>query len=97
MIKSNNSYAWWIVFAGFILMFTTLSIGVTCISLFVKPVTEALGFSRSEFSLCFSIASLSMMVAAPFMGKLLIKFNMRLVMSICILMHLYPMYYGLDA
>jgi MFS family permease len=48
----------------------------------LKPVTESLGFDRGAFSLYFTIAALSMALAAPFMGKLLSKYNIRVVMGI---------------
>ena len=84
--KVNNSYAWWIVFAGFMLMFSTIGILVNCNSVFFKPIIENMGFSRASFSLTFTIISLAAMIAAPFMGKFLTKYNARLLMGISLLM-----------
>jgi len=50
---------------------------------FIKPVTESLGFTRGGFTLYFTIAALSMMVMAPVMGKLLERYNIRLIMTVC--------------
>ena len=80
--KPKAFYGWWIVAGCFLLTFTGIGFDINSIGVFLKPVTESLGFDRGEFSLYFTIAALSMMVAAPFMGKLLSKYNIRLVMGI---------------
>ncbi len=80
--KPKAFYGWWIVAGCFLLTFTGIGIAINSIGVFLKPVSESLGFARGEFSLYFTIAALSMMVAAPFMGKLLSKYNVRLVMGI---------------
>jgi MFS family permease len=75
-------YGWWIVAGCFLLTFTGIGIAINSIGVFLKPVTESLGFDRGAFSLYFTIAALSMALAAPFMGKLLSKYNIRMVMGI---------------
>ncbi len=50
--------------------------------MFVKPVSESLGFTRGGFTLYFTIAALAMMVMAPVMGKLLERYDIRVVMTI---------------
>lgn len=80
--KPKMFYGWWIVVGCFFLTFSGIGIAINSIGVFLKPVSESLGFARGEFSLYFTIAALSMMVAAPFMGKLLSKYNIRLVMGI---------------
>lgn len=76
-------YGWWIVLTGFILMFCIYAVFASCTSLFVKPVTEDLNFTRSQFSLYFTIAALSMLVSVGFMGKLLSKKNTKVIMLVC--------------
>jgi MFS family permease len=85
LAKKESFYGWWIVFAGFMLMFSCVGIIVNCVSIFFKPVIESLGFSRAEFSLYFTFINLSMMVVAPFMGKILSKYNMRAVVTTCLI------------
>ncbi len=80
--KQKTFYGWWIMAGCFFLTFSGIGIAINSIGVFLKPVSESLGFARGEFSLYFTIAALSMMVAAPFMGKLLSKYNIRLVMGI---------------
>jgi len=79
---SRLFYGWWIVIGGFILHFIGIGIGINAIGVFFKPVVESLGFTRGDFSLYFTISALSMMLAAPFIGKLLEKFDVRIVMGI---------------
>lgn len=82
MNGSKPSYAWWIVFAGFILMASSVGIVVNCTGLFLKPVTDDLGFGRADFSLYFTISTLMNMLAAPFIAKFLTKYNPRMLMAI---------------
>lgn len=80
--KPKIFYGWWIVVAGFLLTCTGIGIAINCISIFFKPVVDSLGFSRGDFSLYFTIMSMAMMVASPFIGKLMSKYNMRVLMTI---------------
>lgn len=79
---SGIFYGWWIVIGGFILHFIGIGIGINAIGVFFKPVVESLNFTRGDFSLYFTISALSMMLAAPFIGKLLEKLDVRLVMGV---------------
>ncbi|TAL36210.1 MAG: MFS transporter [Spirochaetes bacterium] len=81
--KGRMHYAWWIVVSGFFLNLAGIGIIMNCMGVFYKPVIESQGFTRGAFALYFSIAALSMMVVAPFMGKILERRNIRVVMGIC--------------
>ncbi|MFA6345156.1 MAG: hypothetical protein WCX34_03870, partial [Syntrophales bacterium] len=76
-------YGWWIVGGAFFLNFAGIGIIMNTMGVFIKPVTESLGFTRGGFTLYFTIAALSMMVMAPVMGKLLERYNIRLIMTVC--------------
>ena len=76
-------YGWWIVVGSFFLNFAGIGIIMNTMGVFIKPVTESLGFTRGGFTLYFTIAALSMMVMAPVMGKLLERYNIRLIMTVC--------------
>jgi MFS family permease len=84
MTSSLNKgfYGWYIVAAGFILNFIGIGIAFNALGIFFKPVVEELGFSRGDFSMYFTIAALSMTFAAPVIGKLIEKFNIRIVVGI---------------
>jgi MFS family permease len=76
-------YGWWIVVAGCFLNFAGIGIIMNTMGVFIKPVAESLGFTRGGFTLYFTIAALAMMVMAPVMGKLLERYDIRLIMTIC--------------
>jgi MFS family permease len=75
-------YGWWIVVGAFFLNMAGIGIIMNCYGVFIKPVSDALGFTRGSFTLYFSIAAVSMMVAAPVVGKLLERYNIRIIMTI---------------
>ncbi len=76
-------YGWWIVVGAFLLNFVGIGIIMNTLSVFIKPVTESMGFTRGGFTLYFTIAALAMMVMAPVMGKLLERYDIRIIMTIC--------------
>ncbi|WP_349730118.1 MFS transporter [Peribacillus frigoritolerans] len=88
MAQDSNGifYGWYVVLCGFFIMFAGFSIINSLHSLFMVPVTEDLGISRTTFSIALSIAGLGVAVASPIMGKLLAKGNMKWIMSICVVM-----------
>jgi MFS family permease len=76
-------YGWWIVVGAFLLNFVGIGIIMNTMGVFIKPVAESLGFTRGGFTLYFTIAALSMMVMAPVMGKLLERYDIRIIMTVC--------------
>nr|WP_243177500.1 MFS transporter [Clostridium hominis] len=52
-------------------------------SIFLRPVTEALGFSATQFSLVFTIVAVSTAAVSPFMGKIIRKYDIKYVMALC--------------
>ena len=79
---SRAFYGWWIVAGGFLLNMAGIGVAINCSSVFFKPVIETYGFSRGDLSLYFTIAALSMMAMAPFMGALLERYDVRPVMAV---------------
>lgn len=80
-MRKKMFYGWRIVIGGFILNFIGIGIGINTLGIFFKPVIETYGFSRGDFSFYFTIAALAMMFAAPLVGRLIEKFDVRLVMG----------------
>ncbi|MGB4208481.1 MAG: MFS transporter [Smithellaceae bacterium] len=76
-------YGWWIVVGAFFLNFAGIGIIMNTMGVFIKPVVESLGFTRGGFSLYFTVAALAMMVMAPIVGKLLGRYDIRIIMTIC--------------
>jgi MFS family permease len=77
-------YGWWIVAGGFILNFIGIGIALNALGVFFKPVVESQGFSRGDFSFYFTIAALAMTFAAPAVGKLMEKIDVRIIMGFSI-------------
>lgn len=79
-------YGWYIVITSFLIMFSAFSIVNSLHSLFLVPVTEELGMTRTTFSFVLSVGGLGVAIASPFMGKLLAKRNMKLIMAACVIL-----------
>lgn len=75
-------FGWWVVFLGFCLMLLAYVGFVSLTSIFVIPVTEALGVGRGELMLYSTILSLVCVVASPIIGKLMQKGSVRKWISI---------------
>lgn len=69
--KPPHFFGWRIVFFGFMLMAVSFSIIMSCHSLFVLPVTNALGFDRGEFTLTFTLVGLSAAASSAWVGRIL--------------------------
>ena len=80
--KYHIFYGWVVVACGILVMSVTHGIVQNCFSLFIKPVTEALGFSRQSFSVCQTLTNVIYMVIALFSGKIFVKFRVGSLMRI---------------
>lgn len=77
-------YGWFIVIACLLVMCLAYAPVVSCGSLFIKPITEDLGFERGAYTLTSTISSLIGIAALPFVGKLMDTKKMHLTMVISI-------------
>ena len=82
--KSKFHYGFVIVLGGFIIMALLHSMLQTCFSLFLVPVTEGMGVTRTQFSLCTSVVAIVTMFVSPKIGKLLGKKNTRTIFTLCV-------------
>lgn len=78
--------AWLVMIGCCLLMATCFALPATCATLFIKPVCEALGFERGQFVIYVSIMSLIQLISMPVAGKILAKYNSRLVISVCVIL-----------
>lgn len=87
-MKKNNSfhYAWWILVALCIIV----GIGKGGINnsagLFLTSVTKDLGIGMGNLSLYFSVSAVVTMIFLPFGGKMMAKYDTRLILSIGIIL-----------
>lgn len=69
--------------------FTATSIGITtnCMGLFVKPISESLNLGLGSITLYITIMSLCSAFFAPVLSVLLTKYDIRLIMSLGIILN----------
>ncbi|MFT8710055.1 MAG: MFS transporter [Sporolactobacillus sp.] len=77
---------WLIVIGGFLIMATCYSVFVNCFNLFLIPITKSLMISRMQFSVNSSIAAIIGVFASLFIGKLVDRYDARLIGSLCVLL-----------
>ena len=83
--KGGIFYGWWIVVACTLIMATFFTLLLSCISLFVVPITEDLGISRSAFGTFSTIMSILGMILSPIAGKILATKDTHMIMSVSLL------------
>ena len=81
----NNVRAWLIVCTSFLIMSVIFATCIRCMGVYVKPVAADLGISRTAFSLTITIGSFSMMLSSIAAGKMISKWNIKLMMLIGVL------------
>lgn len=73
----------WVMLAGScVLQSATLAIVLGCCGLFFVPVCEELGFARAEIAAFQTAYFLSMIPAMPLAGRIIAKYNIRVVTTI---------------
>ncbi len=80
--KSGLHYGWVICFVGFMIMWFVICPISNCWGLFVVPVCETFGISRTQFSLVSTCNALAGMVFSMFTGQLYGKFGIKRVMTV---------------
>lgn len=80
--KSPFFYGWFIVAVCFVINFIVFGISVNTFTVYVKPISTDMGWSRGRFSFGLTLASLAMGIMAPLMGRLIDKIGARLVMTV---------------
>ncbi|WP_426349073.1 MFS transporter [Alloiococcus sp. CFN-8] len=78
----DKMHRWIILAACFLIMAVAFSIVNSVHSLFIDTVTKERGFSLSSFSLIFTIAGITTGIVSPFIGRLIRKTNIKLVMAL---------------
>ncbi len=63
------------------------SVVIFTFGIFLKPLTLAFGWSRSQVSLAFTLTALTVAVCSPFIGRLLDRFPARRVIIPCTLVY----------
>ena len=80
--QTKMFYGWYIVAVCFVINFIVFGISVNTFTVYVKPVSTDMGWTRAQFSLGLTLASLCMGIMAPFVGRLIDRIGARLIMTV---------------
>ncbi|CFX39455.1 Major facilitator superfamily [Syntrophomonas zehnderi OL-4] len=83
--KGKLFYGWWIVVASFFLMFAGVGILINTYGVLFGAIISDMGFSRGGLGLYFTLMALALMVASPILGKILVKYNAQVVITVCLI------------
>ena len=75
-------YGWWIVAGSFVLLFLFAGAGFYSFSIFIKPLEDSFGWSRSQISFAMSIYLLVHGISAPIIGHWTERYGPKRVMTI---------------
>lgn len=87
MNNKKMHYAWWIMISCMVIMFGCTGILVGTQGIFFRSVVDGLKIKASEYSLSLTIGYLARAFSLPLAGKLLNKYNNRLIISLAIIFH----------
>jgi MFS family permease len=76
-MRKKLYYGWVVAFAAFVMFFVIGGAGIAPLSLYTVPVSEALGVSRSAYSLVTTIAALTIFVGSMLFGPLQEKLGLK--------------------
>jgi sugar phosphate permease len=80
-------YGWWVVLAsGIGLALHYGPIIVPTFGVFLKPLSQEFGWSRTQISLAFSLSTLGVTLTVPFIGRLVDRFGARTVIIPAVLL-----------
>lgn len=84
ILENKKSFYGWKVAAGsFIILAMPFAVIFLSHSIFLTPVTQALGFTATQFSLVFTIVAIATAIMSPIMGKIIRKYDVRYIMALC--------------
>ena len=82
----QSKYAFLIVLSGIIFTGVPGAMIYSCAGIFFSPVSEYFHVSKAAVAGYFSALNITMMVALPIAGKLMSKFDLRIVLTCCALL-----------
>ena len=80
--QSKIHYAWWIMVASAAIYAASVGIIVSCAPILYRVVAEDFNVGVSEISLYTSLMYLTVTILLPFAGKVLNKFDIRIILTI---------------
>ncbi|MCP4752597.1 MAG: MFS transporter [Proteobacteria bacterium] len=82
MKKKGVYYGWWVVIASFFLLFLFAGAGFYSFSIFIKPLEESFGWSRSQISFAMSLYLIIHGLCGPLVGHLTETYGPKRVMTL---------------
>ncbi|NLW79732.1 MAG: MFS transporter [Ruminococcaceae bacterium] len=79
--KKRFYFGWWIVVVGFLIMALSFAPSQSLPGLFVKPLAEEFGVSRTVSASVQSTVTLSLMLASLFVGRIINRFSIKWVVA----------------
>ena len=79
-------YAYLIVASCIAITCLPCALVLSCAGIYFTPVSEFFGVPRASFTLYFSILNVAMMVTLPIAGKLMSRMDLRVVLSVCVVL-----------
>ncbi len=73
-------YGWFIVGAAFLVLFAINGGIINTFGVFLKPVSESMGWTRTRFASILGLGALGMALGSPFAGKVIDVFGVRKTM-----------------
>jgi MFS family permease len=73
-------YGWFIVAAGFTVLFSLHGVIINTFGVFLKPVSESMGWSRVGMPVALGIGAIAMALGSPFVGRFLDALGARKTM-----------------
>ncbi len=83
-IDGKFYYGWVMLLCAFMPMFICYVIKVNCSPLFLTPITEELGITRTAYTQTNTIMTITMLLASAFIGKIYKKLPVKYVLSGCV-------------
>lgn len=84
--RTGIYYGWIIVLAGLLITASGVGIAANCFSLFIRPVSEDLGFSRQAMSANQTIMAMVSMVIVLFTGAIYKRFKLMRLMKLGVIL-----------
>ena len=75
-------YGWWIVGGCFLILVVSVGAGLYSLPIFLVPLQEHFGWTRTSISIGAAIASISIGLMAPCVGAIISRFGMRPTMFV---------------
>ena len=82
IVRKRIYYGWWITLAAGAIEFANAGTAISILTIFVIPMSEEFGWSRTEISAAASLGAVLGAGLAPFTGRLVDRAESRLVLVI---------------